>query len=163
NLAPGTLDALGLGYEALKAVNPRIIYCSVSGFGIKSEYGRKKALDTVVQAASGTMSTTGYADHLPVKLGISAVDLAGGVALVGAVASALGAREQTGHGQHIDIAMADIGCWMTQAVWPSIVAGETTARLGNRSRRDCPHNVFETQDGFLAIAVGTDEQWTRLA
>jgi crotonobetainyl-CoA:carnitine CoA-transferase CaiB-like acyl-CoA transferase len=162
NLAPGTLDARGLGYDALKAVNSRIIYCSISGFGIKSEYGRKKALDTVVQAASGTMSTTGYADHLPVKLGISAVDLSVAVALIGAVASALRTRERTGQGQHIDIAMADIGCWMTQAAWPSIVVGNSTARLGNRSRGDCPHNLFATREGFLAIAVETDEQWIRL-
>ena len=149
NLAPGTLQKMSLGYEDLRRVNPRIIYCSVSGFGLKSDHGNKKALDTVVQAASGIMSVTGYPDHLPVKLGISAVDLAVAVGLVGTVTSALYARERTQKGQHIDLAMADLGVWMTQSAWPSIVLDrKPPQRMGNRGAEFCPHNLFATDDGF---------------
>jgi len=163
NMAPGTLEAMGLGYAALRAVNPDIIYISVSGFGLKSNYGKKRALDTVVQAACGMMHVTGYPDHLPVKLGISAVDLAAAVGLVGTVLGALRERSMTKSGMHIDLAMADIGVWMTQSVWPQILAGVgESSRLGNRSTVACPHNIFPTKDGYIAIAVDTDAQWQQL-
>lgn len=164
NLAPGTLQKMGLGYDDLRKANPRIIYCSVSGFGLKSEHGRKKALDTVVQAASGIMSVTGYPGHMPVKLGISAVDLSAAVGLIGAITSAVYARERTGMGQHVDVAMADLGVWMTQSSWLAVFLGEQVPpRRGNRSATLCPHNLFATADGFLALAVEDDGQWLRLA
>jgi len=163
NLAPGALQAMGLGFEHLREVNPRIIYCSVSGFGLRSDYGKKKALDTVVQAASGVMYLTGYPDHFPVKLGISAVDLAAAVGLVGGVLSALHERRASGEGRQVDLAMADVGVWMTQSVWPQIFDGTGhPTRLGNRSAVACPHNTFPTEDGLLALAVDSDEQWRRL-
>jgi crotonobetainyl-CoA:carnitine CoA-transferase CaiB-like acyl-CoA transferase len=164
NLAPGALDQLGLGFEELRKVNPRLIYCSVSGFGHRSDYGKKKALDTVVQAASGVMYLTGYPDHLPVKLGISAVDLACAVGVVGAVLAAIHERRNTGKAGHIDLAMADIGVWLTQLAWPSVQtkSGHPT-RLGNRSATMCPHNTFAALEGFLAVAVETDAQWEKLA
>jgi crotonobetainyl-CoA:carnitine CoA-transferase CaiB-like acyl-CoA transferase len=164
NLAPGVLERMGLGYAALKTVNPRIVYCSVSGYGIKSNYGDKKAFDSVVQAASGVMYMTGYADHLPVKIGISASDLAVGVGLVGAVLAALRYRDLSGKGTHVDLAMADIGVWMTQATWPEVFfGGGHPMRMGNRSATACPHNIFQAQDAFLAIAVDNNEQWQQLA
>ncbi len=164
NLAPGALESMGLGYAALRAVNPNIVYVSVSGFGLKSNYGKKRALDTVVQAACGIMHLTGYPDHLPVKIGISAVDLATSVGLIGAVIGALRQRRATGSGMQIDLAMADVGVWMTQSAWPQIFAGlGTPVRLGNRSNAACPHNIFATGDSFVAIAVDTDDQWRRLA
>jgi len=148
----------------LSAANPQIVYASCSGFGHKSNYGKKRALDAVVQAASGIMHLTGYPDHFPVKLGISAVDLAAAVGLVGAVLGALRQRRSSGSGAHIDLAMADIGVWMTQNVWPQIFSGAgQPARLGNRSAIACPHNVFAAKDGFIAIAVDTDHQWRQLA
>ena len=164
NLAPGTLDAMGLGFADMRAVNPRLVYCSVTGFGLISEHGRKKALDTVVQAACGLMSVTGHANHHPVKLGISAVDLAAAVGLVGSVIAALRSRNMSGTGSHVDLAMADVGAWITEAAWPSVLAGnEPPARLGNGSVSACPHNLFETRDGLLALAVETDAQWQALA
>ena len=163
NLAPGALEKLGLSFEDLRAVNPSIIYCSVSGFGHESRYGKKKALDTVVQAASGIMHLTGYPDYEPVKLGISAVDLACATGVVGAVIAAMRRRAEIGKGAHIDLAMADIGAWMTQLTWPSIErATGHPFRLGNRSATMTPHNIFPTQDGFLALAVETDTQWEAL-
>lgn len=164
NLAPGALDSMGLGYAALQAVNPNIVYVSVSGFGLKSNYGKKRALDTVVQAACGIMHLTGYPDHLPVKIGISAVDLAVAVGLVGTVLGAVRQRDASESGMRIDLAMADVGVWMTQGVWPRTFAGMGgPTRLGNRSAVACPHNIFATGDGFVAIAVETDDQWRRLA
>ena len=150
NLAPGTLESMGLGFADLRDANPRIIYCSVSGFGLASDYGKKKALDTVVQAASGVMYLTGYPDHFPVKLGISAVDLAAAVGLVGGVLAALHERRKSGEARHLDLAMADVGVWMTQSFWPQIFAatGHPT-RLGNRNAAAAPHNIFAARDGFL--------------
>ena len=135
----------------------------MSGFGHRSDYGKKKALDTVVQAASGAMYLTGYPDHLPVKLGISAVDLACAVGVVGSVLAAIHERRITGKAGHIDLAMADVGVWLTQLAWPSVQtkSGHPT-RLGNRSATMCPHNIFAALEGFLAVAVETDAQWEKL-
>jgi len=164
NLAPGSLAAMGLSYADLKAVNPQIIYCSVSGFGLKSNHGSKRALDSVVQAASGLMYMTGYEDHLPVKLGTSAIDLTSATAVVASVLAGLRKRMLNGQGGHIDLAMADIGVWMTQSVWPEILCQDKhPKRSGNRSPTHCPHGIFPTSnDTYVAIAVETDAQWQRL-
>ncbi|MBK5265555.1 MAG: CoA transferase, partial [Alphaproteobacteria bacterium] len=165
NLAPGSLDKMGLGASDLLAVNPELIYCSVSGFGMRSNYGSKRALDTVVQAACGLMYMTGYPDHFPVKLGISAVDLTTATATMAGVLAGLRERPSTRKGMHIDLAMADIGVWMTQRVWPQLLCeGEHPIRLGNRSAESCPHNIFQcTDERFVAIAVEDDVTWRALA
>ncbi len=117
-----------------------------------------------MQAATGVMYLTGYPDHHYVKIGISAADLAAAVGVVGAVTCALRQRRLSGAGMHIDLAMADIGVWMTQAAWPEVFYGSGhPKRLGNHSRTSCPHNIFETGEGQLALAVDTDAQWTKLA
>lgn len=164
NLAPGSLSKLGLDYGALKSANPDIIYCSASGFGERSNYGEKRALDTVVQAACGLMHMTGYPDHFPVKMGISAIDLATAVAVMASVLAGLRERLVTGKGSHIDLAMADIGVWMTQRLWPQMLcAGGHPIRQGNRSAENSPHDIFPTHDGrFVAIAIETDAQWRSL-
>ena len=165
NLAPGSLDKMGLGAGDLAAVNPELIYCSVSGFGIRSDYGSKRALDTVVQAACGLMYMTGYPDHHPVKLGISAVDLTTATATMAAVLAGLRQRLATRTGLHIDLAMADIGVWMTQRAWPQLLCeGRHPIRLGNRSADACPQNIFACADErFVAVAVESDSQWKALA
>jgi crotonobetainyl-CoA:carnitine CoA-transferase CaiB-like acyl-CoA transferase len=164
NLAPGALDKLGLGYKHLSAGNPRLVYCSISGFGYRSDFADAKAFDTVVQAACGGMFVTGYPDHLPVKIGMSSSDLAAGVSVVGAVLAALRERDRSGAGTHIDLAMADVGVWMTQNAWPEVFHGSGhPGRLGNRSPVACPHNIFPTPDGHVAIVADTDAMWQRLA
>src|SRR5262249_7869830 len=126
-------------------------------------YGDKRAFDSVVQAASGLMHLTGYPDHLPVKVGISASDISAGVALVAAVLGALRRRHLIEQGAHIDLAMADIGMWMTQGCWPEVFYGSgDPTRMGNRSALACPHDIFATQGGYVAIAVETDAQWKTL-
>jgi crotonobetainyl-CoA:carnitine CoA-transferase CaiB-like acyl-CoA transferase len=162
NLAPGSLDAMQLGDADLRAVNPNLIYCSVSGYGHASAYGSMRALDTVVQASTGIMHLTGYPDHFPVKIGISAVDLAAAVALVGAVIGGLRERERTGTGLHVDLAMADVAVWMSQCFWEDVRAGRSPGRIGNRSARRVPHNVFRAADGEVAIAAASEAQWQRL-
>lgn len=162
NMAPGSLDRIGLGYDSLSAVNPGLIYGSVSGFGVRSSHGKKKALDTVVQAAAGMMHMTGYPDHHPVKIGISAIDQAVAVTLFSAVLAGLHERERTGRGLLLDLAMADVGVWMTQSLWPAVARGEKPIRQGNRSPVACPHNLFEAGDGLVAIAVDSDEAWRSL-
>jgi len=164
NLAPGALDKLGLGYRDLSAANPRLVYCSISGFGYRSDFADAKAFDTVVQAACGGMFITGYPDHLPVKIGMSSSDLAAGVSVVGAVLAALRERERTGAGMHIDLAMADVGVWMTQNAWPEVFHGAGhPQRTGNRSPDACPHDLYATSDGYVAIAAEDDAMWQRLA
>lgn len=162
NLAPGSLDKMRLGYADLKAVNPNIIYCSVSGYGHVSGYGTMRALDTVVQASTGVMHVTGYPDHDPVKMGISAVDLAAAIALVGSVIGGLRERMVSGSGLHVDLAMSDVAVWMSQVFWADLQTGRSPNRMGNRSAANAPHNVFEARDGGVAIAVGSDEQWKSL-
>jgi crotonobetainyl-CoA:carnitine CoA-transferase CaiB-like acyl-CoA transferase len=164
NLAPGSVDSMGLGYEDVRAANPHVIYCSVSGFGIRSNYGSKRALDTVVQAASGLMYMTGYPDHFPVKLGTSAIDLTTATAVVAAILASLRRRILNGEGLHVDLAMADIGVWMTQKVWPEIFCdGRHPKRKGNGSSTDCPHGIFSALgEKYVAIAVETDSQWRDL-
>jgi crotonobetainyl-CoA:carnitine CoA-transferase CaiB-like acyl-CoA transferase len=164
NLAPGSLAKMGLGYSALAAANPDIVYCSVSGFGARSAYGDKRALDTVVQAACGLMHMTGYPDHHPVKLGISAIDLTTATATMAAVLAGLRERQANGRGGDVDLAMADIGVWMTQRAWPELlIEGRHPVRQGNRRPDACPHNTFPAKDGrSVAIAVETDAQWRAL-
>ncbi|GAY22219.1 CaiB/BaiF CoA-transferase family protein [Sphingobium fuliginis] len=165
NLAPGSVEKMGLGPEAMRARNPALVYCSVSGFGARSAYGEKRALDTVVQAASGLMHMTGYPDHKAVKLGISAVDLTTATAALAAILAGLRQRDRTGAGLYIDLAMADVGVWMTQAAWPQLICGGVhPIRLGNRSADASPHDIFEAADGSLvAIAVLEDAHWRALA
>jgi crotonobetainyl-CoA:carnitine CoA-transferase CaiB-like acyl-CoA transferase len=165
NLAPGSVEKMGLGAEAMLAVNPGLVYCSVSGFGARSAYGGKRALDTVVQAAAGLMHMTGYPDHKAVKLGISAVDLTTATAAYAAILAGLRQRDQMGSGLRIDLAMADVGVWMTQAAWPQLICdGTHPIRLGNRIAGAAPHDIFEAADGELvAIAVLDDAQWRALA
>jgi crotonobetainyl-CoA:carnitine CoA-transferase CaiB-like acyl-CoA transferase len=116
NLKPGALAAMGLSGEALLALNPRLIYCAISGFGLKSAYKGRPAVDTVIQAMSGMMDAT-RCDGVPVKTGISAADIAGGQTGLLAIIAALARRERTGRGCVIDISMQDVGLWMTQLSW----------------------------------------------
>lgn len=164
NLAPGSVEKMGLGAAAMAKVNPGLVYCSVSGFGARSGYGSKRALDTVVQAACGMMYMTGYPDHHPVKLGISAVDLATATATMAAVLAGLRERLATGRGLAVDLAMADVGVWMTQKAWPQLLCeSRHPVRLGNRSAEACPHDIYAAKDdAFVAVAVETDAQWAAL-
>lgn len=116
NLKPGALAAMGLSGDALLAINPQLVYCAISGFGLQSAYPGRPAVDTVVQAMSGMMDAT-RCNGVPVKTGISAADITGGQTGLLAIIAALARRERTGRGCVIDISMQDVGLWMTQLSW----------------------------------------------
>ena len=164
NLAPGTVDEWGFGYDDLHARFPRLVYCSVSGFGRTGPYRKRRAYDTTIQALSAVMSTTGRPEHGPTKVGLSIADLMGPTAACGAILAALHQRHAIGRGQLVDVAMMDVMAWSTQSYWPAFLAtGEEPARLGDGHPAMCPHGSFVTRDGRVVIAVERDEQWRALA
>lgn len=166
NFAPGVVDRLGIGYDAAKAVNPRIVYASGSGYGQSGPYRAYPAMDLTVQAMSGVMSVTGYPNAPPVKAGAALCDFFGGVHLYGAIATALFRRERDGAGCYIDVAMLE-------AVYPSLASNigsvyaerdDLPPRTGNRhgGLSLCPYNVYPAADGFLAIICNSDKHWQSL-
>ena len=167
NYAPGVLDRLGIGFDALRERNPRIVLASGSGYGQDGVYRDFPAMDLTVQAMSGVMSVTGYADGPPTKSGAALCDFFGGVHLFGAIATALFRRERTGEGAWIDISMLE-------AVYPSMASnigmtygerGDVPLRTGNRhgGLGLCPYNVYPTADGYIAIICNNDDHWQRLS
>ncbi|MGH7907737.1 MAG: CoA transferase [Candidatus Binataceae bacterium] len=163
NFRPGTMDKLGLSFEELAKVNPRLIYASCSGFGHTGPMSRQPAYDTVVQALSGLMSITGAPDGPPTRAGISVADLTSGVYLFGAVASALYAREKSGHGARVDIAMLDgMFSYLVHGIMEYTAHGKTLGRLGNGHPSITPFDTYQAADEILVICVGGDEVFARL-
>jgi formyl-CoA transferase len=163
NFAPGVIDRLGIGFEALKAVNPSIILASGSGYGQDGDYRDLPAMDLTVQAMSGVMSVTGFAENPPVKSGAALCDFFGGIHMFGALAMALFRRERTGEGAHVDISMLE-------AVYPSLASSigmlygdrdDIPLRTGNRhgGLSLCPYNVYPAADGHIAIICNAERHW----
>lgn len=163
NFAPGVLKARGLDYEAASKVNPQIVYCSVNGFGSSGPLSNERAYDVVVQGLCGLISLSGEKGGRAVKIGPSIVDMMGAAVASSAIIAALYHLRRTGEGQRIDLAMYDVGAWLTSEVWPLALSGVATPPVGNRHRFEWPQNTYDTQDGLLAIAVETDEQRTALS
>ncbi len=164
NFAPGVMDRFNLGYDELKKSNPNIILASVSGFGQKGPYRSRVAYDMIAQAMGGMMSVTGYPDRPPVKTGPSMADFTASLYTAIAICAALYHREQTGQGQAIDISMQD-SIWATTATefsGPYFLSGQPLPRSGNRQHQCAPYNVYQTADGYVAIATTTDAQWQNL-
>ena len=166
NFAPGVMDRLGVGPQALLQRNPRLVYGAGSGFGWTGPYREYPAMDLTVQAMSGVMSITGEADGPPMKAGPAICDFFGGVHLYGAIVTALFERERTGQGRFVEVAMLD-------AVYPSLSSalglwygshGAAPARTGNRHSglAEAPYNVYPTKDGWLALICVTDQHWQSL-
>ncbi len=165
NFAPGTLDGLGVGYDVLRAVNPRLIYATGTGFGISGPDRDNLAMDFTIQAASGIMSVTGDPDGPPMKAGPTLVDFMGGIHLYAAVMTALLARVSTGQGQLVEVAMQE-------TVYPTLASsydyhlrtGKVPPRAGNRQAGlgSAPYNAFQTNDGWVAIHVVTEAHWQNL-
>jgi len=165
NFSPGTLDGLGVGYEVLRTVNPRLVYATGTGFGISGPDRDNLAMDFTIQAASGIMSVTGDPDGPPMKAGPTLVDFMGGIHLYEAVMTALLQRTVTGQGQLVEVAMQE-------AVYPTLASsydyhlrtGEVPPRAGNRQAglSSAPYNAFEAKDGWVAIHVVTEAHWQNL-
>ena len=163
NYRLGALDAFGLGYEDLAAINPRLIYCSISGYGRTGPRAAEPGYDFVIQAESGLMSITGEPDGAPMKLGVAITDLVTGMNGVQAILAALLARARSGRGQHIDLALLDGAVSVLANVGAGyLAAGHAPQRLGNAHPTVVPYQIFQTRDGSFALAVGNDAQFARL-
>lgn len=167
NFSPGTMDRLGLGYEALREIKPDLIYAASSGFGSTGPYNRYPAMDLTVQAISGVMATTGFPDRPPVKAGPALCDFFAGIHLYGAILTALFHRERTGKGSRVEVAMQD-------AVYASLSSSlgmhwgghgaHLPPRTGNRhgGLAESPYNVYQTSDGWIAIICVGEAHWQAL-
>jgi crotonobetainyl-CoA:carnitine CoA-transferase CaiB-like acyl-CoA transferase len=168
NFKVGTLKRFGLDYESLKALNPRIIYCSVTGFGQTGPKREAAAYDFMIQAMGGLMSITGERDGMPgggpQKVGVPIVDLMTGMYAAVGVLAALARRNETGQGEYIDLAMLDVqAALLANQAMNWLVSGTAPQRGGNRHPNIQPQDVFPCADGFVALAVGNDAQFGRLA
>ena len=162
NFRPGTMARLGLGYEQLKDRFPRLVYCSISGFGQTGPRTREPGYDAVVQAEGGLMSITGDADGQPFRLGVAISDIVSGMFAVQGIAFALLARNRTSEGQLVDIGMLDAtAALLTYQAGIYFATGRTPGRMGNRHPTIVPYETFTAADGDFVIAVGNDEQWRR--
>lgn len=164
NYKVGTLARYGLGYEDLRELNPKLIYCSITGFGQTGPYRHRPGYDFVFQGMGGLMSITGERDDLPgggpQKVGIAVADITTGMYSSLAITAALAWRERSGQGQHIDMALLDciLAFGSNQAV-NYLVSGKLPRRYGNAHPNAVPYQVFDSQDGQLVVAVGNDGQF----
>jgi len=162
NFRPRTLDKLGFDYATLSTKFPRLIYCSVSGFGQTGPRSKEPGYDAVMQGEGGLMSITGPADGPPYRLGVAIADIVSGMFAAYGVAMALFARERTGRGQQVDLAMLDaVTALLTYQAGNYFATGNPPGRLGNRHPSIVPYEVFQAADGDFVLAVGNDELWKK--
>lgn len=162
NFKPGTLKKMGLDYESLSAEFPRLIYCSITGYGQTGPYKDRPGFDFMIQAQGGLMSVTGPADGPPYKVGVAIVDITAGLYAINAILAALHYRTQTGEGQFIDIALLDSQiAWLINVAHNYFATDNAPARYGNAHPNIVPYEIFPTRDGYLALAIGTDSQFQR--
>jgi len=162
NFRPGTMERLGFGYEALRAANPRLVYCSISGFGESGPEASRPGYDLIVQGESGVMDLTGFPDGPPVKVGNSVADLVSGMAAAQGIALALLARERTGRGQKVEIGMLDVmASLLTYQAGLYWNAGGRPARRGNQHPSITPYEVFRASDAYLTVGVANNSLWER--
>lgn len=163
NFKVGSLARHGLDYAALAARNPRIVYCSITGFGQHGPYAELPGYDFIVQAIGGLMSITGEADGPPMKVGVALSDILTGLYACNGILAALHQRGQTGRGQHIETALLDVQvATLANQAASYLATGHNPRRLGNAHPSIVPYQTFETSDGVIAIAVGNDAQFTAL-
>jgi crotonobetainyl-CoA:carnitine CoA-transferase CaiB-like acyl-CoA transferase len=162
NFRPGTLARLKLDYTSLAAKHPRLIYCSLSGFGHSGPRTSEAGYDAVLQGEGGMMSLTGSPDVPPVRVGVAIADIVSGMFAAQGVSAALYARERTGRGQHVDIAMLDtVAAMLTYQAGIYFATEQPPVRMGNRHPTIVPYETFTAADGDFVLAVGTDEQWRK--
>jgi crotonobetainyl-CoA:carnitine CoA-transferase CaiB-like acyl-CoA transferase len=164
NFRPGVMDKLGIGHEALRAINPRLIYCAVSGFGQTGPQRATAAFDGMIQAMSGLMSITGFESNGPTRVGFAGADVMSGATAAFGIASALFQRTHTGKGQLVDVAMLDaVMAYMAQQVSEHLITGRVHGQSANLSvTRKPTGDLYRTRDGWIVLAVMTDPQFVRL-
>jgi crotonobetainyl-CoA:carnitine CoA-transferase CaiB-like acyl-CoA transferase len=162
NFRPGTLTKLGLDYRTLAPRHPRLVYCSISGFGQTGPRSKEAGYDAVMQGEGGLMSITGPPGGPSYRLGVAIADVVSGMFAAYGIAMALFARERTGRGQEVDLAMLDsVAALLTYQAGNYFASGHVPARLGNRHPSIVPYETFAASDGDFVLAVGNDEQWRR--
>jgi crotonobetainyl-CoA:carnitine CoA-transferase CaiB-like acyl-CoA transferase len=162
NFKTGTLSKYGLGYPDLKGEFPRLIYCSITGFGHTGPYAEKPAYDALIQAMGGVMSITGAPDGEPMKIGVSIADLMAGMYASVAILAAVRHQGLTGKGQHCDISMLDAHvAWLANQGMNYLATGENPARLGNAHPNIVPYQVMPTADGHFVLSVANDATFQR--
>jgi formyl-CoA transferase len=162
NFRPGTLERLGFGYAAARALNPRLVYCSISGFGESGPEAGRPGYDLIVQGESGIMDLTGFPDGPPAKVGNSIADLAAGTMAAHGIVLALFARERTGEGQKVEIAMLEVmAALLTYHGQAYFATGKSPRRRGNQHPSIVPYEVFEAADGYLTVGVANNSLWSR--
>ena len=163
NLTPGVTKKLGLDYETLAKINPRLIMCSISGYGQFGPLSPLPGYDAVIQASSGLMSTTGFPDRPPLRSGTLIIDISTAYNAAFAVCAALYAREKTGKGEHLDIAMYDVGINLLESKFVEYtVTGNIPQRTGNRFALITPFDTFKTADSYVLIICISDHTWKGL-
>jgi crotonobetainyl-CoA:carnitine CoA-transferase CaiB-like acyl-CoA transferase len=162
NFRPGTLAKLGLDYATLAPRHPRLVYCSISGFGQTGPRKNEPGYDAVMQGEGGLMSITGAAGGPPYRLGVAISDIVSGMFAAQGIAMALFARERTGRGQLVDIGMLDsVAALLSYQAAIYFITGAAPSRMGNRHPTIVPYQTFGTADGEFVLAVGNDEQWRK--
>jgi crotonobetainyl-CoA:carnitine CoA-transferase CaiB-like acyl-CoA transferase len=160
NFRPGAMERLGLAYQQVKAMNPRLVYCSISGFGQNGPYRMLPGFDQVLQGMGGLMSITGEPDGPPVKVGVPIADITAGMFAAYGIAVALFTREKTGSGQMVDISLLDSQvALLTYRAGSFFASGEIPKRVGSGHPVIVPYQAFKARDVYINIAVGNDQLW----
>jgi crotonobetainyl-CoA:carnitine CoA-transferase CaiB-like acyl-CoA transferase len=163
NFAPGVMDRLGVGWEVLHRINPRLVYASGSGYGLTGPDRDNLAMDLTIQAVSGLIAATGFAEGPPVKAGPVVVDFISGIHLYAATLTALFERERTGRGRLVEVAMQEAAyATLTSQLHAYFETGQVTPHTGNASHGRVPLNVYPTNDGYVAMNIAVEEHWYNL-
>jgi formyl-CoA transferase len=162
NYSAGTLERMGFAYPVLQARNPRLILCSISGFGQSGPRREWRAYDPIIQAAAGIVSVTGYADRPPVRAGAAISDTTTPLVGVIGVLSALQLREKTGKGEWVDVSMQDSSFFLLPEVIEFMMAGDEPQRLANAHVSGAPFNVYEAKDGYVSVCAVSAQDWQKL-
>lgn len=163
NFKAGQMASFGLGYDDLRAINPALVYCSITGFGQTGPYRDRPGYDYVIQAMSGLMSITGPEDGPPYKVGVAIADVFAGLFAATSILAAVRHSERTGQGQSIDVALLDAQiAALVNVASNFLVSGQTPPRFGNQHPNIVPYQTFSASDGEFVVAVGNDGQFARL-
>ena len=163
NFKVGGLAKYGLDWESLRAVNPRLVYCSITGFGQTGPYAHRAGYDFIIQGMAGLMSVTGEPQGQPQKVGVAVTDVFTGVYAATAILAALVQRGRTGEGQHIDMALMDVATSvMANQAMNYLASGKAPVKMGNAHPNLAPYAVFDCADGWIILATGNDGQYQRL-
>ncbi len=162
NFKVGGLKKYNLDYESLKELNPRLVYCSITGFGQSGPYAERAGYDFMIQAMGGMMSVTGETDGLPMKIGVALADVLTGLYAANAIQAALIHQQKTGTGQNIDMALLDVQvATLANQAMNYLATGNNPVRLGNAHPNIVPYQAFQTSDGYIILAIGNDSQFQR--